>query len=105
MRVVCFANNWLGWQAVQWLRRQGEELVAVVVHPAERAKFGDEIRVLASDAGAIVIDGSQLREPEVVERIRELKAEIGVSVLFGYILREPVLEAFPRGCINLHPAL
>jgi len=105
MRVVCFANNWLGWQAVQWLRRQGEELVAVVVHPAERAKFGDEIRALASDAGAIVIDGSQLREPEVVERIRGLKAEIGVSVLFGYILREPVLEAFPRGCINLHPAL
>lgn len=105
MRVACFANNWLGWQALQWLTRQGEEVVAVVVHPAERAKCADEIRAVAADAGAVVIDGSELRDPQVVERIRSLKAEIGVSVMFGYILREAVLEVFPRGCINLHPAL
>jgi len=105
MRVVCFVNNWLGWQALQWLTRQGEEVVAVVMHPVERAKCGDEIRAAASDSGAIVIDGSELRDPQAVERIRGLKADIGVSVMFGYILREPVLEVFPRGCINLHPAL
>jgi methionyl-tRNA formyltransferase len=105
MRVVCFCNNWLGWQALQWLTREGEELVAVVVHPAERAKYAEEIRTLAAEAGASVIDGAQLRDSHVVERIRDLKAEMGVSVLFGYILREPILSAFPRGCINLHPAL
>jgi methionyl-tRNA formyltransferase len=105
MKVVCFCNNWLGWHALRWLTRQGEQVVAVVIHPREREKYGDEIRVAASEAGAVLIDGSQLRVPEVIERIRSLKAEIGVSVMFGYILREPVLEIFPRGCINLHPAL
>lgn len=105
MRLVCFANNWLGWQALQWLTRQGEELLAVVMHPVGRAKCADEIRAAAADAGAVLIDGSQLREAGVAERIRGLKAEMGVSVLFGYILRQPVLQAFPKGCINLHPAL
>jgi len=105
MRVVCFCNNWLGWQGLQWLRQQGEDVAAVVVHPPGRAKYADEIQAVASEAGAVVIDGSQLRGPEVVECIRSLKADIGVSILFGYILREPVLEIFPRGCVNLHPAL
>jgi methionyl-tRNA formyltransferase len=52
-----------------------------------------------------VFDGSRLREPEIVERVRALDPEVGLSVQFGYILEPSFFEIFPRGCLNLHSSL
>lgn len=105
MRIVCLCNNWLGWQVTQWLLEQGEQLAAVVVHPPERAKYLDEIRTVATGAGAVVIEAAQLKDPQVLRSISDLKLDMGVSILFGYLLRKPFLDLLPKGCINLHPAL
>ena len=40
----------------------------------------------------------------VVDQIRSLAPDVGVSVFFGYILRKPLLDLFPSGVVNLHPA-
>jgi len=104
MRVFCLCNNWLGWQALKWLREQGEEMVGLAVHPEARSRCGDEIRNEVASAGCLILDGSRLKEAAILEQIRKLEADIAVSVLFSYVLRADFLGLFPRGCINLHPA-
>lgn len=104
MRILYLGNNWLGWQALQWLRQQGEEVVGLVVHPLDKRKFGEEILETANLPPEKIFDGSKLRDPVMLQAIRTLQPDIGISILFGYIVRADFLEIFSKGCINLHPA-
>jgi methionyl-tRNA formyltransferase len=105
MRILFLGNNWVASHVAGWLRAQGEEIVGLVVHPAEQRSHGVELIRAAAVPTDRVFDGSQIRRHEIVEQIRALNCDIGVSVLFGYILRPQLLDMFPNGCINLHPAL
>jgi methionyl-tRNA formyltransferase len=104
MRIVCLCNNWLGWQVLQWLVDQGQEIVGLVVHPQGQGKCLDEIRSVADKTGCELLEDSFITEPEGLEQIRSCKPDMAVSVLFRNILRKPFLDLFPKGCINLHPA-
>jgi methionyl-tRNA formyltransferase len=104
MRIVCLCNNWLGWQVLQWLANQGQEIVGLVVHHAAEGKCLDEIRSAGERAGCVVFEDSFLSTPEGLAQIRACKADIAISVLFRNILRKPFLDLFPKGCLNLHPA-
>jgi methionyl-tRNA formyltransferase len=103
MRLICLVNNYLGWQALEYLRKNAE-ITAVVVHPPDRIKFEAEIIASARAAGAPIITAAELRRPEGLERISALHADIGMSVMFGYLLKPDFLRLLPKGCINLHPA-
>jgi methionyl-tRNA formyltransferase len=104
MRILFLGNNWVGWQAVRWLREQDEEIVGLVIHPPRRRKYGHEIIHSAQVSPAHVFDGSQLHQPEVLRAIEALQAETALSVFFGYILRPDFLDLYSDGVINLHPA-
>ena len=104
MRIFCLCNNWLGWQVLKWLR-QGDEIVGLALHPAAREKYGREIRSEVAATNCLVVDGSQLKDSGVLGQVRGLRADIAVSALFGYVLSADFIGLFPRGCINLHPAL
>ena len=101
MRLICLVNNHLGWQALEYLKRQ-DEVVAVVIHPSETAKFEQEIR--ASSGSAELFVAGDLKDPACLKRIAGLKPEMGISVLFAYVLKRDFLNLLPRGCLNLHPA-
>lgn len=103
MRLICLVNNYLGWQALEYLRTQAQ-VIAVVVHPPERIRLQAEILASARAAGAQIIPASDLRTSEGIDRIAQLNAEMGVSVMFGYLLRSDFLGLLPKGCINLHAA-
>ena len=105
MRILLFANNWVGFQIAEWLRSQGEEIVGLVLHPATQRKYGDEIVATAGLDASRIFDGSLLRTSAVANNIKSLAPEIGISAFFGYILRREILESLPSGCINIHPAL
>jgi methionyl-tRNA formyltransferase len=101
MKIVCFVNNLVGLRVLQYLKERGEDIAAVVVHPNGKAKYGQEIAMLADGR---LINGAKLRDPETIQTIRDLQPEIGVSAYFGYILQREMLDIFPRGVLNLHPA-
>lgn len=104
MRIVYFGNNRLGWQVLDWLTKSEDEVAALVVHPGERRRFGEEILGAAGLPPERVFSGDSL-DGGTCAALAALKPDIGVSVLFGYILRPEVLRLFPKGIINLHPAL
>ena len=98
-------NNRLGWRALGWLRGRGADVVGVAIHPPERRRHGDEILAIANLPAERIFDASRLRDPGVQRAVAALRPEIGLSVLLGYILRPEFLSIFPRGAVNLHPAL
>ena len=48
---------------------------------------------------------SSLADDSFIRQIRSQKADLGVIADFGIILASEVLEAFPKGIINIHPSL
>ena len=104
MRILYFGNNWLGWQIAKWLREQNENIVGLFLHPVEGRKFGDEIISAARVEDDRIYEGSKLDTAGMIQTIECLKPDIGLSILFDYIFKPELIELFPRGIINLHPA-
>ena len=104
MKILYLGNNWVGWQILQWLKEQGEEIVGLVIHPSGKQKFGEEIKEVAQMKPTHIFDGSKLRQSETLEAIQSLNADIALSVLFGYILKPDFINSFPKGVVNLHPS-
>lgn len=110
MRILFLGNNWVGWQALGWLKACGEDVAGLVWHPEAKRKYGAEMReaFLAGKGAAgeaAILDGSRLREPEVLERVEALRCDIALSVLFDYVVKPEFISLFPKGVVNLHPAL
>lgn len=104
MRILFLGNNRTALKVLRWLMGEGEEIVGLVLHPEAKRRCGEELLSTAVLPSECHFDGSRLKEPGVLERIRALEPEIALSVLFGCILRPPFLEIFPRGVLNLHPS-
>lgn len=104
MRVIYFGNNSVGLRVLKSLVSQGDEVVALVVHPARKGRYRDEMIDAAHLPGERVFDGSKLRDPSTAKALLAVRPDIGLSVFFGYILRQDVISLFPSGCLNLHPS-
>jgi len=104
MKLFVFGNNEIAWRVIQWLREQEESIVGLALHPPEKRRCGDEILRQSGADPAHVFDGARLHEPGTVEAIRRLGADLALSLMFGYILPKELLDVFPRGVVNLHPA-
>lgn len=105
MRILYLGNNWVGWQVLQWLKDQGEDLVGLVIHQPQKQKFSEEILQVAALPADRIFDGSLLKEVEIRKAITRLTPDIGLSILFDYILTPDFLDIFRHGVVNLHPAL
>lgn len=86
------------------------EVVLVVTQPDKPAGRGGKVtappvKVVAERAGVPVLQPTSARKPEVAEALRATGAELGVVVAYGKILPRAVLDAFPRGCVNVHGSL
>jgi methionyl-tRNA formyltransferase len=103
MRIVYFANGPVGLDVLHWLRAEGEEVVALVVHDEGQRRLGDELIAASGLPPELVFNGGNLRESGTIEALRGQGADIGFSAMFGYILKPELLELFPRGVVNVHP--
>jgi methionyl-tRNA formyltransferase len=104
MRIIYFGNNRLGYQILKWLKEQDENIIGLVIHPVKNRKYGDEIVSSSGLGQTVIFDGSRLNDIKVIKAIRDLNPQIGISALFGYILKPELLQLFPGGVLNLHPA-
>lgn len=105
MRVVCFANNFVGLKTVEHLRQSRAEIVALVTHDPADSKWGQEIIEAAEVAPENLIVASRLNGSAAVKQIAALNPDCGVSAFFGHILRKPLIELFPHGIVNVHSSL
>ena len=105
MRILFLGNSTVGLEVLREIVKSNEDVVGLVIHPAEKQRLGKEIIAAARLPDERIFDGASLRRGEVVDAIRALQPEIGLSVMFDYILRAEFLALFAKGVINLHPSL
>ena len=91
------------------LRRAGHEILLVITQPdrpGNRMRVKPSaIKLAAIELGLPVYQPERIRDPESVERLRELAPDFLVVVAYGQILPRSVL-AIPRlGAINVHASL
>jgi methionyl-tRNA formyltransferase len=98
--------------AVPCLRVLAEhhEVALVVSQPDKPAGRGGQltapaVKVVARELGLPVIQPRSARTGELRDALVQTGAELAVVVAYGKILPVPVLEALPRGCINVHGSL
>jgi methionyl-tRNA formyltransferase len=86
------------------------EIALVVSQPDKPAGRGGQltppaVKVAAQELGLPVIQPRSARTGELEQALRESGAELAVVVAYGKILPRSVLDALPRGCINVHASL
>ena len=86
------------------------EVVLVVSQPDKPAGRGGQmtppaVKVAATELGLRVFQPKSAKNGELEAALRESNADLAVVVAYGKILPKPVLEALPRGCINVHASL
>ena len=86
------------------------EVALVVCQPDKPAGRGGQVtappvKLAAQELGLPVIQPKSARTGELRDALKASGAELAVVVAYGKILPKDVLEALPRGCINVHASL
>ena len=98
--------------ALPVLQRLNEEhdVVCVYTRAPKEAGRGKELQkspvhLWAEKNGIEVRTPKTLRNAEEQAKFAELKADISIVAAYGLILPKEIIEAFPRGCLNVHGSL
>ena len=86
------------------------EVALVVSQPDKPAGRGGQmhapaVKTAALELGLPIAQPKSARTGELEAALRATNAELAVVVAYGKILPKAVLEALPRGCINVHASL
>jgi methionyl-tRNA formyltransferase len=88
----------------------GHRVVLVMTQPDKPAGRGHRltappVKRVAEEAGIPVLQPRSARSADVAEALRATAADLAVVVAYGKILPRAVLDAFPKGCVNVHASL
>ncbi len=92
------------------LHEAGHEIVAVYSQPPRPAGRGQKetpspIHQYAAEHQIPVFTPISLKTAEAQAEFAAHKADAAIVVAYGLLLPQPILDAYPLGCINVHPSL
>lgn len=92
------------------LAAAGHRIRLVITQPDRPKGRGRKIspppvKTAAAALGIPVIQPPTLRDPAVLQRLKEQAADFFIVVAYGHLLREEVLATPRLGCINVHASL
>ena len=110
MKIVFMGTPHAAVPSLERLVADGHEVVAVYTQPDRPAGRGQKltaspVKDAALSLGIRVIQPEKIRTAEALSEYKSFEAEAAVVVAYGRILPEAFLDAFPRGCINVHFSL
>lgn len=110
MRLVFMGTPAAAVPSLAALVEAGHDVAAVWTQPDRRSGRGRQmtappVKVYAEEKGIPVLQHDRIRNKEAADRFASHDAEAAVVVAYGKILPKSFLEAFPRGCINVHFSL
>ncbi|MFT3691532.1 MAG: methionyl-tRNA formyltransferase [Kofleriaceae bacterium] len=110
MRVAFMGSPDFAVPCLRALVDANHEVALVVSQPDKPAGRGKEMHAPAVKTAAValglpVIQPKSARNGELEQAIRAANVELCVVVAYGKILPKAVLEAAPRGCINVHGSI
>ena len=96
--------------ALKSLHEAGHEIVAVYTQPPRPAGRGQRealsvVHEYALEHQIPVHTPVSLKSPEAQAEFAGHKADAAIVAAYGLLLPQPILDAYPLGCINIHPSL
>lgn len=94
---------------LRYLIESGQQVVAVYSQPPRPAGRGHKlqpspVQLLAEQHGIPVYTPTSLKSPEVQAEFRAHQADASIVAAYGLLLPQAILDAYPMGCINVHPS-
>ena len=110
MRIVFMGTPDFSVPALEALVEGGHEVVAAITQPDKpkgrgKAVLMTPVKEKAMELGIPVYQPVKVREPEFVEKLRQMEPDAIVVVAFGQILPKSILEIPRYGCVNIHASL
>lgn len=110
MRIIFMGTPDFAVQVLDAIIKEGHEVVGVYTQPDKPKGRGKSMQFTPVKEKAVEYDipvyqPLKVREPEVVEEMKQLQPDVIVVVAFGQILPETILNLPPLGCINVHASL
>ena len=109
MKLVFMGTPDFSVAALDALSREHEIVCVYTRAPKEAGRGKKEtkspVHLWAEAHGVEVRTPKTLRHEDEQRKFRALDADVAVVAAYGLILPKPVLEAFPKGCINIHASL
>jgi len=110
MKVVFMGSPAFAVPCLRALVEAGHEVALVVAQPDKPAGRGNQlhapaVKTAALELGLPIAQPASARKGELEAAVKESGAELCVVVAYGKILPKAVLDAAPRGCINVHGSL
>lgn len=102
MKIFLMADYPSGVEVIKFLQEQGEEIVGAALHPQNIQKCNAEIVELLNLDDAKTIDGTDLHDPQNIDKIKAMQPDIIMCVFWGIILKEEIINIPSKGCINFH---
>jgi methionyl-tRNA formyltransferase len=92
------------------LLQGADEIVGVVTRPDRPSGRGQimspsPVRRAAESGGIPVMAPERIRDPGIIEKLRDWSPDVIVVVAYGRILPAAILDLAPQGCINVHYSL
>lgn len=109
LKIVFMGTPEFAVPALRGLLDSDHEVVAVYAQPPRPAGRGQKLRPaathrLAEERGVQVRTPVNFKTAESLDELKSFGADIAVVAAYGLLLPKAVLEAFPKGCINIHPS-
>ena len=110
MRVVFMGTPDFAVGTLEALLQSRHQVVAVVTQPDKPKGRGKAMQFTAVKEVAVraeipVLQPKKVREPEVVEEIRQFHPDVIVVVAFGQLIPKAILYMPQYGCVNVHASL
>ena len=110
MRIVFMGTPDFSVPALEALVEGGHEVVAAITQPDKpkgrgKAVLMTPVKEKAMELGIPVYQPVKVREPEFVEKLRQMEPDAIVVVAFGQILPKSILEIPRYGCVTIHASL
>ena len=110
MRIVFMGTPTSAAASLESLLGGPDEVVGVVTQPDRPSGRGQTttpspVRRTAEDAGIPVLTPRKMKDPDLLDQLREWCPDLAVVVAYGRILPQAMLDLPPLGCVNVHYSL
>lgn len=110
MKVIFMGTPDFSTGVLERIIEAGHEVTAVITQPDKPKGRGHEMQFTPVKEVALkhhlpVYQPKKIRDPEMIQQLREIPADICVVVAFGQIIPQEILDMKKYGCINVHASL
>ena len=107
MKVLFMGTPEIAAVTLEKIIEAGHEVVGVFTQPDKPKGRGKEmsmpaVKEKALELGLKVFQPERVRDPEIINQIKELGADVHVVLTFGQILPKELLEMPEYGSVNIH---